>query len=115
MTASSNGRGDYGMTMTGQNSGSTGPVIMMELNELCPPIIERMMAAGELPNFRLLHAKSDVHVTWTDDPDLEPWVQWVTLHTGQTQDVHGARELDEGHRIKLPRVWDMLGERGRTS
>ncbi len=103
------------MTIMGQNSAAAGPVIMMELNELCPPIIEKMMAAGELPNFKRLHAKSDVHVTWTDDPDLEPWVQWVTLHTGRTQDVHGAKELDEGHRIKLPRVWDMLAESGRTS
>lgn len=88
---------------------------MMELNELCPPIIDRMMAAGDLPNFKRLHAKSDVHVTWTDEPDLEPWVQWVTLHTGKTQDVHGAKELDEGHRIKLPRVWDVLAQRGHTS
>ena len=104
------------MTIVGQNSASTaGPVIMMELNELCPPIVDRMMAAGELPNFKRLHARSDVHVTWTDDEDLEPWVQWVTLHTGKRQDVHGARELDEGHRIGLPRVWDMLAERGRTS
>jgi hypothetical protein len=104
------------MTIAGQTSGAgPGPVIMMELNELCPPIIEKMMSAGELPNFKRLHAKSDVHVTWTDDSDLEPWVQWVTLHTGRTQDVHGAKELDEGHRIKLPRVWDLLSERGRTS
>ncbi len=103
------------MTIMGQNSAAAGPVIMMELNELCPPIIDRMMAAGELPNFKRLHAKSDVHVTWTDDPDLEPWVQWVTLHTGQVQDLHGAKELDEGHLIKLPRVWDMLGKRGLSS
>ena len=91
------------------------PVLVLELNELCPPIIEKMMAAGELPNFKSLHAKSDVHVTWTDDEDLEPWVQWVTLHTGAKQDVHGAKELDEGYRVDLPRVWDQLGDRGYRS
>lgn len=91
------------------------PVLMMELNELCPPIIDRMMSRGELPNFKRLHAKSDVHVTWTDDPDLEPWVQWVSFHTGQPQQVHGAKELDEGYRIDLPRVWDTIGERGYSS
>jgi hypothetical protein len=88
------------------------PVLVLELNELCPPIIDRMMAAGELPNFKQLHEKSDVRVTWTDDEDLEPWVQWVTLHTGRGQEVHGARELDEGYRVDLPRVWDTLGDRG---
>jgi hypothetical protein len=91
------------------------PVLVMELNELCPPVLERMMAAGELPNFKTLHGRSDVHVTWTDDPDLEPWVQWVTLHTGRTQDVHGAKELDEGYKVDLPRVWDMLGDQGYSS
>lgn len=91
------------------------PVLMMELNELCPPILDRMMARGLLPNFKALHSKSDVHVTWTDDNDLEPWVQWVTLHTGKPQSVHGATQLDEGYRIDLPRVWDMLAERGLAS
>ncbi len=94
---------------------SGGPVLVLELNELCPPILDRMMAAGDLPNFKALHARSDVHVTWADDPDLEPWVQWVTLHTGKGQDVHGAKELDEGHRIDLPRVWDRLGDAGKSS
>lgn len=97
------------------NTASATPVLMMELNELCPPIIDRMMAKGELPNFQRLHAKSDVHVTWADDPDLEPWVQWVTLHTGKTQEVHGAKELDEGYRVDLPRVWDMMGDAGYSS
>lgn len=99
--------------MTSETSAS--PVLVMELNELCPPIVEKMMARGELPNFKRLHAKSDVHVTWTDDPDLEPWVQWVTAHTGKTQEVHGAKELDEGYRVDLPRVWDMLGDAGYSS
>ncbi len=94
---------------------ATRPVIVLELNELCPPILERMMAAGELPHFKALHARSDVHLTWTDDPDLEPWVQWVTLHTGRKQEVHGVKELGEGHRIKHPRIWDMLDGMGYST
>lgn len=91
-------------------------VIMLELNELCPPVLERMMARGELPHFKKLHDRSDVYVTWANESeDLEPWVQWVTLHTGKTQDVHGANQLDEGYKVDLPRVWDMLGDRGVTS
>lgn len=93
----------------------TSPVLMLELNELCPPIIDRMMKSGELPNFSALHGKSDVHVTYTDDESLEPWVQWVTLHTGQTQDVHCAKELDEGHLIKTERFWDKLAANGLSS
>lgn len=106
------------MTRVANNDASenaTKPVLVLELNELCPPILDRMMAAGELPNFKALHARSDVHVTWTDDEDLEPWVQWVTLHTGRTQSVHGAKELDEGYRIDTPRIWDTLDGMGYST
>lgn len=96
-------------------SDATRPVLLLELNELCPPILERMMEAGQLPNFKALHARSDVHVTWTDDADVEPWVQWVTLHTGKPQEVHGARELDEGYRIETPRIWDELDRQGYST
>ncbi len=93
----------------------SGPVIVLELNELCPPIIDRMMAAGELPNFKRLHDRSDVWITHTDDPSLEPWVQWPTFHTGTPQAVHGAAELDEGHLIKTRRIWDELAGHGFSS
>ena len=92
-----------------------GPVLVLELNELCPPIIDRMMDDGELPNFRKLHKSSDVYVAHTDDPTLEPWVQWPTFHTGQTEHVHGATELDEGHLIKTPRIWDALQKTASTA
>lgn len=94
---------------------SRQPLLMLELNELCPPIIDEMMANGELPNFKKLYDRSDVYVTHASDPDLEPWVQWVTFHTGLPQDVHGAKELDEGYRIELPRLWDKVGELGHSS
>jgi len=93
----------------------SGPVIVLELNELCPPIIDKLMAEGELPNFQKLHKTSDVYVTHTTDPTLEPWVQWPTFHTGQPESVHGAKELDEGHLIATRRIWDELAEQGIDS
>lgn len=93
----------------------TGSVLVLELNELCPPILERMIAADQLPNFKKLRDSSEVFVTRTDDPTLEPWVQWPTFHTGQPESVHGAAELDEGHLIKPARVWDTLAESGVES
>jgi len=54
-------------------------------------------------------------VTHTEDPTLEPWVQWPTFHTGQPESVHGAQELDEGHLIKTPRIWDTLAQDGIDS
>lgn len=91
------------------------PVIMLELNELCPPIVDRMLSQGRLPNFAALKARSRVHVTTTTEDPLEPWVQWVTLHTGVRQEVHGALELDEGHKIGTERIWDTLAKDGVRS
>lgn len=91
------------------------PVLVLELNELCPPIIERMLAQGELPNFRALFETSETYVTHTDDPTLEPWVQWPSFHTGKPESVHGAQELDEGHLIKTRPIWDELAEAGIDS
>lgn len=100
---------------TARTTQAYSQVIVLEMNELCPPVLDRLMQRGELPNFKRLHARSDVYVTHTTDSDLEPWVQWVTLHTGKTQEVHGAKELDEGYRIDLPRIWDRLADWGISS
>lgn len=97
------------------NTQPTGPVLIMELNELCPPVIDKLMAQGKLPNFKRLYDAADTYVTHTDDPTLEPWVQWPSFHTGTPESAHGAKELDEGHLIKSPRIWDALAEYGFDS
>ena len=33
-------------------------VVVLELNELCPPLIDRFMASGDLPNFARLRSRS---------------------------------------------------------
>ena len=59
-------------------------VIVLEFNELSPVLIEKFMLAGKLPNFRRLYDESEVSITEADAPapQLEPWIQWVTAHSG---------------------------------
>ena len=90
-------------------------LIVLEFNELCPPILNRLMAKGALPNFRRLHDRSEVFVSTTKDASLEPWVQWVSYHTGQPQAVHGITELDQGHCIELRQLWDRFAEDGNRA
>ena len=57
---------------------------------------------------------------WTTDagerpPFLEPWIQWITVHSGQRYADHGVFNLDEGHRAAAPRIWDMLSAAGLES
>lgn len=90
-------------------------LIVLEFNELCPPILERLMAEGALPNFSRLHDRAEVFVSTTEDQHLEPWIQWVSYHTGQPQRVHGITELDQGHEVSPRQIWDRLAEAGKRT
>lgn len=92
------------------------PLLLLELNELCPPLLEDLMAAGDLPNFSRLHRESLVHVTDAEEPQgrLNPWVQWVTAHTGVAYEDHGVFKLGEGDRLTFPTVADVVGVAGET-
>jgi hypothetical protein len=100
------------------DSPRTGPsdrsVILLEFNELSPSLIESFMAQGALPNFRRLHRESRVYVTDAEEaaPNLEPWIQWVTLHTGLSFAEHGVYHLGDGHKLDKKCLWDILSDHG---
>ncbi|RFU22401.1 hypothetical protein [Geodermatophilus marinus] len=70
-------------------------VLQIEFNELSPQLLTQFMAAGELPNFRRLHDTSHVFTTdaRAEPPNLEPWIQWPTVHLGVSHLQHGLRHL----------------------
>jgi hypothetical protein len=90
-------------------------MLLLEFNELSPRLLARFMAEGCLPNFARLYAASEVYTTTTDEAHLEPWVQWVTFHCGVGESEHGARELDQGHAVRHPAIWDKLAHQGMSS
>jgi len=94
--------------------GMSSRVIVLELNELSPTLIDRLIARGELPNFARLRAQSLEAVTDAAEPalNLEPWIQWVTIHTGLSYAQHGVFNLDDGPKLDAPRVWDVISEAG---
>lgn len=70
--------------------------IQVEFNELSPTLIDEFIESGELPNFRKLRDSSEVFVTdAANELNLEPWVQWPTLHTGVPDRDHGIQHLGE--------------------
>ena len=75
--------------------------IQIEFNELSPVLIDEFIEAGELPNFARLRDGSEVFVTdASNEVNLNPWVQWPTLHTGIDDSEHGIRDLGEADRVK---------------
>jgi predicted AlkP superfamily phosphohydrolase/phosphomutase len=91
-------------------------VILLEFNELTPSLIDRFVEQGELPNFKRFKEQSLAFTTDAEDiGSLEPWIQWVTVHTGLSAEEHQIFRLDEGHKLKAPRVWDLLSPHGYRS
>jgi Type I phosphodiesterase / nucleotide pyrophosphatase len=85
-------------------------LILLELNELCPPLVDQFIGEGLLPNFKRLRDASETFVTHTSEEVLEPWIQWVTLHTGVPLSEHGIKDLDEAEKVKHSVFWDGLDE-----
>ena len=90
------------------------PLILIEFNELTPALMFKFMAAGLLPNFQRLYNESHVYTTDAEEEgeDLNPWVQWVTIHSGLSAKEHGVKWLSEGCNLPVKALWDTLSEAG---
>ena len=92
-------------------------VILLEFNELSPTLMNRFINQGHLPNFKRFSEESAVYVTEAEEraPYLDPWIQWVTVHTGLNFDEHKLERLNEGHTLEAKRIWDYVAERDRSA
>ncbi|MFB0613893.1 alkaline phosphatase family protein [Aurantiacibacter poecillastricola] len=91
--------------------------LMLEFNELVPDLLDRFIAAGQLPGFARLREKSIRCITDAQEspPNLEPWIQWVTVHTGLSFDEHRCFNLNDGVSLKAPRIWDVASKAGKSN
>jgi TorA maturation chaperone TorD len=92
------------------------PIIFAEFNELCPWLIDQWIDEGLLPNFARLRDRSSIFETRADVEDagqLEPWIQWYSLHTGLAFDQHGVFHLTDGAHAEHDDLWHVLNAAGR--
>jgi hypothetical protein len=90
--------------------------LLIEFNELCPTLLETWIESGDLPNFKAFFDRSDVFVSMSDEPDspnLEPWIQWYSVHTGLSFSQHGVFRLTDGPRQDFEDIWSILLRDGR--
>lgn len=92
-------------------------VLLLEFNELTFSILDPLAERGLLPNFSRLRREG----AWSAPdaaerpPNLDPWITWVTLHTGVPSAQHGAYVLEQdSHTIKAKRSWDYVIEAGKS-
>jgi Type I phosphodiesterase / nucleotide pyrophosphatase len=95
-------------------------ILLLEFNEINWHVIDRLIAdhgTGFLPNFVRLREQG----AWTTQaaverpPLLDPWITWVTLHTGVSPGVHGASVLEQdSETISAKRTWQYVIDAGRS-
>ena len=90
-------------------------VLVLEFNELSPRLMAELIAAGELPNFARLRDESTVMITDPEAPQdsLNPWVQWVTVHTGVSHEEHRIEKLGEANRVRHETMGEAVERSGR--
>ena len=93
---------------------SARSVILIEFNELSPLLMTRFMSERRLPNFSRFHGEAEVFLTEAEEhpPYLEPWIQWITVHSGLTFQEHKVFNLGDGSRLSDGCVWDVASEAG---
>jgi len=89
----------------------------LEFNEITWKVADRFMQAGKMPNLSRLRAEGTTAAPEALErpPFLEPWISWVTAHTGVDRSVHGAAVLEQDVvTIRAKRTWDYALEAGKS-
>jgi hypothetical protein len=89
-------------------------LLFFELNEVNFDFLRAYVRQGKLPTFGRLLAQHGFALTESEKnyEDLEPWIQWVTAHTGKPLAEHGVFRLGDIVNHDIPQVWESLEQRG---
>lgn len=91
-------------------------LLFLELNEINFNYVASYAARGALPNLGQLLSRNGVARTVSEQryEDLEPWIQWVTAHTGMPLAAHGVFRLGDIVQKDIPQIWEQLEDHGLT-
>lgn len=89
-------------------------LLFLEFNEINFEDIEYYCGQGVLPNINKLISEHGWTKTFSEKryEELEPWIQWVTAHTGKSLQEHRVFRLGDIVQQDLPQIWERLEERG---
>ncbi|MES2288366.1 MAG: hypothetical protein V4530_01405 [Pseudomonadota bacterium] len=91
-------------------------VLFLELNEINFEYVLAYGKTGKLPALNRLIAAHGVSETVSEQKyeELEPWIQWVTAHTGMTLAQHGVFRLGDIVDEEIDQIWEVLERQGLT-
>lgn len=93
-------------------------LLVLEINEFNRDLLVESAREFGLRHLQWLTSLKESR-TLTDDvlqsDRLEPWVQWVNVHTGQQSLEHGIRHLGDVPDLSQPQIWEKLSQQGVTT
>jgi hypothetical protein len=94
---------------------AAGRLMVIELNEFDPEFLTRMAQKFGLRNIAgamaLRHSKTET-ADRVEHHGLDPWVQWVGVHTGKPTSEHGVKRLGATKSQRDPQVWHSIAANG---
>lgn len=90
------------------------PLLLLELNEVNFEFVETYTQRGQLPNLAALLQRHGFARTTSEEQyeAVEPWIQWVTAHTGRPFAEHGVFRLGDIVSRDIPQIWELLEAQG---
>jgi hypothetical protein len=90
-------------------------MLLLEINEFNPELMAKAAKELNADNLRWLLALQRSETTTDDKAErfgLDPWVQWVSIHTGKTSDQHGVKHLGDVPQLQHEQIWETLSKKG---
>ena len=92
-------------------------LLLIELNEFNPQLIRDASAEMPLPNLlKVLEMRHSETITQDqqEHQGLDPWVQWVGVHSGKPSGKHKVRRLGRTRCQTADPIWTIAGAAGLT-
>lgn len=93
-------------------------MLVIELNEYNKELLEKMSSKFDLPNIKKILSWQYCETYTSDDVSsgyLDPWCQWVSVHTGKRSDEHQLKNLGEVPNENIIQIWEHWDKNNETS
>jgi hypothetical protein len=90
-------------------------LILLELNEINFDVVEKYLAedSARFPALKKLMTVARIRTSCEKQYDeLEPWIQWVSVHTNKTYAEHGIYRLGDIVGSEVPQIFEQLEQAG---
>ncbi len=90
-------------------------LILLELNEINFDVVEKYVAgdANRFPSLKKLLEGARIRTSCEKQyPELEPWIQWASVHTIKTYAEHGIFRLGDIVGSGIPQIFEKLEQAG---